>query len=97
MVAPAEYVFPIKQNIEAAAAAGPIVEKLLLGNTNIGKIHQSGSNKLPKDKLLVWLFLVFSNFYINVCTYFDIRSIQNPYFGKAPSSKKPSCGFALRL
>ena len=40
MVAPEEYVFPIKQNIEAAAAAaGPIVEKLLLGNTNIGKIH----------------------------------------------------------
>ena len=39
MVAPAEYVFPIKQNIEAAADAGPIVEKLLLGNTNIGKIH----------------------------------------------------------
>ena len=73
MVAPAEYVFPIKQNIEAAAAAGRFVEKLLLGNTNIGKIHQSGSNKLPKDKLLVWLLLVFSNFCINVCPYFDIR------------------------
>ena len=92
MVAPAEYVFPIKQNIEAAPAAGPIVEKLLLGNTNIGKIHQSGSNKLPKDKLLVWLLLVFFNFYINVCTYIDIRSIQKQYFGKAPSSKKPACG-----
>ena len=79
MVAPEEYVFPIKQNIEAAAAAGPIVEKLLLGNTNIGKIHQSGSNKLPKDKLLVWLLLVFFNFYINVCTYIDIHTFNFLY------------------